>query len=377
MQNKTSWFGGLLLVVSLFLGTFFSGCGGDNAHDGKSGLTGGSGGVGTGDALSSIQKNIFQANANGFIEKLSTLESTLKSYDKNLTEADVETLQRAFIDIVQTWKAVEVSYVIGDYDDLLLDIPRIIDFFIKASKNQSIPNDVQHALDSTTEIKAALFKNTSKSIQALEFLVYGKQATKADLVLAMNKDNYRRIDALKVVVESLKKKGSLISDFYNNDKKFIANTQDALDALVNALVQSSFDLQEKRIGEAAGFIIKTRDNPDAKKLEYYNSKNSIMSVKAILKAHDEMMGQQSFANLGSFASANGATAIVTEIREKIDNALVFANEINSLEDELNAENMSASVKKLYSEVKALEGIYHTSLINSLDLTARIIDADGD
>lgn len=372
MKKTINWLGGLLLVAS-----FFTGCGGDNAYDGKTGLTGGSGGVGTSDALSSIQKNIFQANANGFIEELTNLENMLNAYDKNLTTEDVERLQSSFIDIIQKWKAVEVSYVIGDYDDLLLDIPRIIDFFIKSSKNQSIPNDVQNALDSTTEIKAALFKNTSKSIQALEFLIYGKQSTKADLVLAMNKDNYRRVDALKVVVESLKKKGSLISDFYASDKKFIADTTDALNGLVNALVQSSFDLQEKRIGEAAGFIIKTKDNPDATKLEYYNSKNSIVSVKAILDAHNQIMGQQSFANLGSFATANGATAIVTEIREKIDNALVFANQINSLEDELNAQEMSASVKKLYSEVKALEGIYHTSLINSLDLTARIIDADGD
>ena len=377
MQNKTSWFGGLLLVVYLFLGTFFSGCGGDNAHDGKTGLTGGSGGVGTGDALSSIQKNIFQKNINEFVDALNTLESNILLYDENLTETDTDKLQILFVELIPKWKAVESTYVAGDYDSSLIDSLRYIEYFIKASKKQNIPADVQDALNSTGKLDDLLFKNTSKSMRALEYLIFDTQKSPADLVILMNRDNRRRIDALKIVLASLKSRTAPILNFYKNDTLFVSDTTDALNSLVNVLVDSAFNLREKRIGEPAGFVVKTKDNPRPSTLEYYNSKSSINSVIAILNTHKAIMGESSYKNLGSFASENGAADIVASIRENIDKSLGFANQINSLEDAIASDPMDSNVKKLYDEVELLQSNYFSSLIDSLDLTAKIIDADGD
>ena len=39
------------LGLSLLTLTLFTGCGGDNAHDGKTGLTGSAGGIGTSDTF--------------------------------------------------------------------------------------------------------------------------------------------------------------------------------------------------------------------------------------------------------------------------------------------------------------------------------------
>ena len=126
MQKTINWFGGLLLVVTLF-----SGCGGDNAHDGTGLLAVES--SGSEEAfLKSIQENILQDNADAFVLSLSTMETTLKAYKQDLTSSDVQNLQSSFLTIMQNWKAVESTYVAGSYDRLLIDTPRLIEFFIKA-----------------------------------------------------------------------------------------------------------------------------------------------------------------------------------------------------------------------------------------------------
>lgn len=371
MKHKLLGFITVLITI-----IFLTACGGDNAYDGT-GLNAVQSTSGESDALSSIQQNIMIANSSTFTNALNNLESSLKAYENNLTVSDVVDLQNSFTSIVQKWKAVEVTYVAGDYDSALIDTPRLIEFFIKASKNQDIPAEVQDALEDTGNIKTALFKNTSKSMQALEYLIFDKQKSPDALVGLMNKNEKRRIEALKVVVENLLIHANTISDFYSNDTQFIAEQTDALNALVNALVQSTFDLREKRIGEQAGFVIATKDNPDATAIEYYNSQNSMTAIKAILEAHKQIMGASSFENLGSFSSSNGASNIVTQIRANIDNSLALANEIGNLETAINADPINPKLKALYDELQVLENNYFSSLINSLDLTAKIIDADGD
>lgn len=369
-MNIKQWLG-----VSLLSLTLFTGCG-DNAYDGT-GLKSVQDNSKSEESLSSIQKNIFLKNINEFADALNTLESKVLLYDKNLTSTDTSKLQILFVELIGKWKAVETTYVAGEYDSSLIDSLRFIEYFIKASKNQDIPADVQDALNATGNIDNLLFKNTSKSMRALEYLIFDTQKSSVDLVILMNKDNRRRIDALKVVLASLKSRTNPILNFYKNDTLFVSDTTAALNALVNVLIDSAFNLREKRIGEPAGFVVKTKDNPSPSILEYYNSKNSITSVIAILNTHKTMMGEKSYKNLGSFASENGAADIVRSIRENIDNSLGFANQINSLEDAIASDPIDPNVKKLYDEIKLLQDNYFSSLINSLDLTVKIIDADGD
>ncbi len=374
MIKTTNWLGGLLLAVS-----FFTGCGSDNAYDGTTGL--GGGGVTSSEtiaSLSSIQTNILQKNANDFQEALEDMKKTLASKDNNLTQNTVEELQNSFRDILHKWKAVDSTYIIGKYDELLTDVPRFIEFFIKASKRQDIAAEVQDALDSTLDIEIALFKNTSKSMQALEYLLHGRQADISTLVEELNKNNHRRIDALIVVLDNLITRASSIAGFYNSDTLFIADTTKALNSLSNQLVQSAFDLREKRIGEPAGFVGNNAGHTIPTNFAYYNSNNSFFEAKAILEAHRQIMGVQSFENLGSFAAANGATMIVGKIRERITEALSILEKLGPFNEVVTEAGIQdANLEKFYGVVRALESDYQQSLINSLDLTANIIDADGD
>ena len=373
IKKTTIWLGGLFLSLSML-----TGCGGSNAHDGKTGLiaSGGSN-TDTGSALQSIQKNILIADSNDLVTKLSSMEQLLNSYEQNLTQTDVGKLQNSFKDILKAWKAVHTLYIAGKYDNLLLDTPRFIEFFVKASKRQDIPAEVQDALNSSSTIENALFKNTSKSMQALEFLIFDIQKNASDIVALMNKDERRRIAALKIVNANLKKHASVIADFYLSQTDFVSDTTKALNSLVNQLRQSAFDLREKRIGEPAGLVAKTKDNPDPSTLAYYNSKSSLFAAKAILEAHRNMMGTSSSGNFGTFAATNGASQIVTNIRASIDASLSIIAELDLLEEAITTTGVDPKVEILYAEIQKLENIYTQSLIESLNLTATLIDADGD
>lgn len=366
-----------ILYLGLLLTTlsFLTGCGGDNAYDGKTGLI--SNPSNPEDALTSLQEKVFQTHANGLSEKLTTLKGTLNDFTTKLTSDDVETLQTAFTQIMKEWKSVQATYIAGDYNASLIDIPQFIDFF-HTGKALDVGADIDAALSQTISIESSLFKNSSKSLTALEYLVFGKQTSTSDLVTKMNENNARRVDALKVVVNTLIKRSLSIANFYASDVSFKSNTTDASNALVNALIDSSYKLKEHRIGEAAGYVVKFKDDPDASRLEFYNSKRSLEAIKAILTAHNEIMGEQTYTNFGSFASANGAGVVVQKIRVNISNALAIVEEFSTpIESTITPTNVDSKVKRLYDEIAKLQQTYFESLINALSLTAQIIEADGD
>jgi predicted lipoprotein len=370
-MKKTVYIGLILMVLS-----FLTGCGADdNDYDGKNGLI--QNPSTPVDALSSLQEKVFQAHANGLNEALNALKTTLNGLDTNLTTSDVTNLQNSFTSIMKEWKSVQATYVAGDYNSSLIDLPQFIDFF-HTGKNLDVASDVEIALSQTTSIESSLFRNSSKSLTALEFLVFGRQTPTSELVVNINKNRSRWIDALKIVVDTLLKRTVSISNFYTSDIAFKANTTDASNALVNALIDSSYKLKEHRIGESAGYVVKYKDDPDASRLEFYNSKRSLEAIKAILVAHNEVMGEQSYENFGSFAIANGADTVVQKIRTNLINSLAIVEEFSTpIESVITTSSVDNKVKRLYDEVAKLQQTYFESLINALNLTAEIIEADGD
>ena len=345
-----------LVAIALLL----NGCGGDNAHDGT-GLGGASSSSQTG-ALASLQTNVMLSHANAFKGALESLESQVASAGKT----DLAALQNTFVTVVKEWKSVQATYVAADYSSSMIDIPQFVDYF-HTGKKLNVGDDIENALNQSGDISAALFKNSSKSINALEYLLYGTKNTSS-----------RRTDALKVVISNLKSKATTIASFYQSNTSFSSNETDASNAIVNVLIDSTFKLKEWRIGEASGIALKFKDNPDASRLEYATSKLSLEGIKAIVKAHQDVMGERSYGNFGSFAAEHGAGTVVTQIRTQLNTILVTANAFNvPLEDAIGTAIEDAKVKKLYNEVKALQELYFTSLIQALNLTAEIIEADGD
>jgi predicted lipoprotein len=368
-MNKTIRFGVLILLLNLF-----TACGGDNAHDGENGLITASS---KNNSLESLQKNVLIANAEKLNAKANDLKETLPAFDTNLSSSDVEGLQSDFLELITLWKQVEASYVASDYDDAMRTMPINIDFFNKG-KNLDVATNIDAALILTGSLQTSQLKNSSKTVTGLEYMIFGNQASLSDLVTLMNQDSRKRIDAMIFAMDKIAINTLLIDEFYKNDIKFIANQTDTFNILVNTLVQSSFDLRELRIGEAAGFIVKTKDDPNPERLEYYRSKKSLLAIEAILLVHQQIMGEQDFENFGSFASTNGADVVITKIRSNLKNALAIVAEFSTpIQDSITLSAVDNKVKRLYDEITDLQKNYFESLINALNLTADIIEADGD
>lgn len=361
----------MLLLVSLGL---LTGCGGDNAFDGETGLINPNTNA---DTLVSIQENILSSNAKKLNSKVKEVQDKLIAFNTNLTAGDVQALQNDFIEIITTWKQVEALYVASDYDDEMRTMPINIDFFNKG-KNLDVATNIDAALSSTGTLENRLLKNSSKTVTGLEYLLFGNQETLTNLVTLMNQNNRKRVDAIKFAIAKIYANTILIDEFYKNDVKFQADRTETFNILVNTLVQSSFDLRELRIGEAAGFIVKTKDDPNPKRLEYYRSKQSLEAIKSVLLVHQQIMGEQSYDNFGSFASSNGADAIIQKIRANLKKSLDIVTEFSSpIQDEITRTSVNQKVQRLYDEITDLQKNYFESLINALDLTADIIEADGD
>lgn len=361
-----------LLAIALLL----SGCGGDNAYTGT-GVIGGETSESQKDALASLQENVFIKDSASLLNSVTELKTKVESFDTNLTEDDVTQMQNDFKEVMQNWKSVQSAYVAADYDNAMIDIPQLFDYF-NTGKNLDIPADIDNALASSGNIEDALFKNSSKSINALEYLLFGHTQSISEVTDLMNIDNRRRIDALEVVAKNLETLSGQIADYYKTDTKFVANTEDASNSIVNVLIDSSFKLKEWRIGEPTGIAVKYKDSPDPARLEYVKSVLSIEAIKAILQSHQHIMGKQSYGNFGSFASDNGAASVVADIQIKIDDALEIVNAFSKpLEDLITTTSYDPQLDNLYAIIKELQELYFTSLIQALDLTAEIIEADGD
>jgi len=369
MRQKMFYWG----VVFAFL---LNGCGGDNAYDGKNGLGGSSSSSSVG-VLDSIQKNIFSSNADILLSKLNETEQTLDAFDSNLSTDEVKKLQESFAQIISSWKKVEALYVASEYDDELRTMPINIDFFNKG-KNLDVAKNINYVLNLEGELKANQLTNPSKTVTGLEYLLFGNQESVTELQTQLNKDNRKRIEVIKLSIAKIKTNALLIQNFYKKDTKFKANLEESLNIVVNTLVQGTFDLRELRIGEAAGFINKTKGDPKAERLEYYRSKKSLEAIKSVLIAHQQMMGKQSFSNFGSFASEKGADTVVKKIQSNIKNALAITEEFSApIQESITPALVDEKVKRLYDEITDLQKNYFESLINALNLTADIIEADGD
>ena len=365
----------LIKPILLAITVLFAGCGSDNAYDGT-GLIGSNTTTVQENAMVSLQTEVFQKHADALQESIAEMRNSISTFENNLTVSDVSSLQTKFENIMRAWKSVEAGYIAAEYDETMIDTPSFIDYF--HTGNVDVASDVQAALDQSGDIEGELFKNSSKTITALEYLLFGMATPLDEMVGLMNQDAQRRLDATGVVLKNLEAQSSKIATFYHNDTKFAANTTDASNALVNVLIDSAYKLKEWRIGEPSGIAVKYAGNPDSNRFEYAKSKYSLEAMRAILLTHQEIMGEQSYANFGSFASQNGAQTVVIAIRKQIDDALGVLDQFNTpIEEVIIGTKVDAKIDTLYTATKELQRLYYESLIQALSLTAEIIEADGD
>ena len=244
-------------------------------------------------------------------------------------------------------------------DEDYIDIPRYIDTFHQGKED--IYKQLDHILLSSESMDIALFKNSTKSINALEYLMFKpSQKTK------------RQKEMILYILKHIGKHLKSIETFYHDNKALFRQDAQKMNAIImNTLIESSFKLKEWRVGDAAGLSRKYKNNPNDDRSEYPISKLSYKAIEAILLTHQEMIGKQKFVNFSEVVHQAGADEELETIRSSIKSALKHlrlapAYDFNSKE-----------IKQVYKALTTLHNAYYISLIGVLKVTSKILDSDGD
>lgn len=266
--------------------------------------------------------------------------------------------KKSFVALALSWKRVQALYIAGELDEGLVDLPYEIDIYHHAKEN--IYEQLDRIILSEGSVQKAMFKHSHKTINALEYLVYKPhihEEKEREMALIAAESITKKLQSVLEVYE--KSRDSLIS----NEKKFNA-------LLINQLSASSYELKEWRVGEASGFSKKYKDAPDAKRAEFALSGLGVASVIAILETHKRVMDDALLVDFGDKSIEYGAKNDVVLIRSAIQGVLKSAKGMEDYSLHVNA-------KKLYGDLGKLHNGYYVSLISSLRMTSKILDADGD
>ena len=274
---------------------------------------------------------------------------------------DAKTLQKDanaqnFTNFVKSWKKVEALYFAGDIDENYADIPRYIDVY--NNLKEDLNAQMKKAIESKDEPKVALFKNSFKTINALEYVLFKD----ADI-------SKREKDLSVLILDSIIANLQNINKVYKNylvapkDEKW----ENAL--VINTLISSSYRLKEWRIGNASGNASKFKNDPKNERAEYFLSQNSFAAIDAILEAHRQIVEKHSYYDFAAFALDKGAAI---QLLEAIDKLKQMQEELKTL-----PKDDFTKVNNLFTLAKELHNAYYVSLIAQLSITGKILDADGD
>ena len=284
---------------------------------------------------------------------------SIPNVEKTINDAKVlqkDVNAQNFTNFLKSWKKVEALYFAGDINEDFADTPRYIDVF--NNLKEDLNSQLKRAIESKDEPKVALFKNSFKSINALEYILFN------------DKDISKREKELSVVIlDSIISNLEEINKVYKNylvspkDEKW----ENAL--VINTLIASSYRLKEWRIGNASGNSSKFKNDVKNERAEYFLSQNSFNAIDAILEAHNQIVKKNQYYDFAAFVMDKGAAIEL----------LVVIDKIKEMQDELKVlpKDDFTKANKLFNSAKDLHNAYYVSLIEQLSITGKILDADGD
>lgn len=294
-------------------------------------------------ALFNIVKNISIPNVETAISDAKNLQKDIN--DENFTK------------LVKSWKKVESLYFLGELDETYSDTPRYIDVY--NNLKEDLNTQMKRVIESKDEPKSALFKNSFKTINALEYVLYNdNEVTKREKDLAV-----AILDSIIANLENIKKGYKSYLAGKPKDEK-MSNA-----IILNTLISTTYKVKEWRIGNASGNASKYKNDPKNERAEYYLSKNSFNAIEGILEAQKEIIKKNKYYDFASYAMDKGAAI---QLLSALDNINLMEDEMKSLpkDDFTKANNLFKISKDLYNT-------YYVSLVEQLNITAKILDADGD
>lgn len=215
------------------------------------------------EVLSLIYENVVLKDIQKAIDDLNSVEKSLEKKDRKSSYEN-------FSKFVSSWKSVEAFYILGDLNEDFIDTPRLIDIF--HNSNEDIKEQLDRAILSSDEPKIALFKNSLKSINALEYLIFEKDI----------KDKRVNEIALEIVKRIDLHLKDIQNEYLTQKANFVKNIKKSNSIVINSIIQTTYKLKEWRVGDVIGLTKKYEEKPDNKRAEYYISKNSANAVESIL-----------------------------------------------------------------------------------------------
>ena len=266
--------------------------------------------------------------------------------------------RKAFERLALDWKKVQALYIAGELDESLADTPYEIDTYHNAKED--ITEQLNRIVDSKEDVSKAMFKNSHKTLTALEYLLT-KKTVNAERERAM---------AL-IAARTIEMKLSAIVSVYQKEEKKLLSDENRFNALVmNQLIASSYELKEWRVGEPTGLAKKYKGTRDIRKADLYRSALSLKALQTIVETHKRVMDASGYVDYGDYAIKAGADMEVLIVRKSLASAL---KNIHAM----NGDLLAPASKALYTDLGRLHNGYYISLIGALKMTSKILDADGD
>lgn len=296
------------------------------------------------------ERMLFNVVKNVSIPNVQATITNAKSLQKDLSDEN-------FTKFIKSWKKVEALYFAGDLDENFADTPRYMDVF--NNLKEDLNTQMQRVIESKDEPKVALFKNSFKTVNALEYVLYNdKEITPREKAIA--------IEILNSFISHLEDIKEVYEAFLTSKPK---DEKMEKGLILNTLIASSYKLKEWRIGNASGNSSKFKNDAKNERAEYFLSKNSFAAIDAILEAHKEVLLKSKNYDFATYALEKGAAI---ELLGIVDNINLMQEELRKLpkDDFTKATN-------LFNSAKDIHNAYYVTLVEKLSISAKILDADGD
>lgn len=286
-------------------------------------------------------------------------KNTVKSADElKIAIQSGKDIEKSFEKLAMNWKRVQTLFIASGIDESLIDLPFEIDSYHYGKEDITVALD--RIAQGTNDVKTAMFKNSYKSINALEYILFRK------------KTNPQREYAMaSVALESLSQKFKEIQTVYEANKNTITKDESKFNALLlNKLIDSSYEIKEWRLGDTVGLSKKYQDKPDVRRGEFYYSNLSLKSIWTIMDSYAKVIDNPKYNDFGDVSISYGAKNEVDLIRDALKESL-------QIEKSMNGDIMNTKSKELYHSLNRLHNGFYVSLISALRMTSKILDADGD
>lgn len=310
------------------------------------------------ESLRSIYENILIKDAK---QSKQACDHFRQQLNKTQAGSSNQTISQPFTQLVTSWKKVEANYIGAEITATAIDWPRYLDIFHIG--NEDLHKQMKRAVGSDSKPEIALFKNSFRTINALEALLFEDNTLNTrELLLAdaVSKDICQRL-------------GDIEQMYVKHQKEFLADPEKAVAIFTHVLATSSFMLKDWRVGDPAGLTKKYENRPDPNRSEYALSGNSMAAVHAILEAQEEMIGKQKYTNFADIAIAYGANKQVERSRKLLTEAQKEAKVVDRAYFDFNPKE----TKPLYQTLGQLHDSYYAGLVQALPIVGKILEADGD